>query len=89
MKKSSMTKLDEYMNPEKFPLTSQKGLSVDKQKLIDNFNYNQLLEAEELGEELNERQKLIARELREKKKLLQELKNQSLLSERGIENNSE
>lgn len=66
--------LRDYMNPEKFPLTSQKGLSVDDQKLIDNFNYNQFLEALEEKQELDENQKARLQEYLEKKKLLEQLR---------------
>ena len=33
--------LDEYMSAEKFPLTTQKGLSARQQFMIDAFNHDQ------------------------------------------------
>ncbi len=56
----------EYMNPDRFPLTSQKGLDYQSQKMIDSFNYDQGAEGIELKESFNDRQRAISKELSEK-----------------------
>ncbi len=58
--------LDDYMDREKFPMTSQGGLAADQQMLIDAFNHDQLKEFLEEGGEPSERQKAIWKELQEK-----------------------
>lgn len=59
-------KLSDYMNPAKFPLTSQSGLSAKEQFMIDAFNYDQLKEYEGQGNSLDEEQKAILSELQQK-----------------------
>jgi hypothetical protein len=41
--------LADYMDPERFPLSTQKGLEPKDQMLIDAINYDDLAEARELG----------------------------------------
>ena len=42
--------VDEYMDPQRFPLTTQKGLSPEQQMMIDAFNLDSMREGLELGE---------------------------------------
>jgi hypothetical protein len=58
--------LAEYMDPQRFPLTTQSGLSAQQQLMLDAFNWDALTEARENGEQLAEDQKAIYRELRVK-----------------------
>jgi hypothetical protein len=58
--------LPEYMDPTKFPLTTQPGLSAKQQMLIDVVNYDEVREAEELGEEFSPEEEARANELRVK-----------------------
>ena len=51
------------MNPEKFPMTSQEGLSQIGQFRIDAFNYDALIHYQEEGGTLNDQQKAILKEL--------------------------
>ena len=60
-----MTESD-YLNKEKYPLTTQGDLSYTQQKLIDSFNYDQLMEVWQNQETLTERQIAIFQELAEK-----------------------
>ena len=55
--------LTDYMNLEKFPMTSQKGLSPQKQLRLDAFNHDQLEEAIERGHQMDEEQIQIRKEL--------------------------
>jgi hypothetical protein len=55
--------LSDYMNAEKFPITSQKNLSPRKQFQIDAFNYDSLIRHQEEGGTLNDQQKAILKEL--------------------------
>jgi hypothetical protein len=55
--------LSDYMNAEKFPITSQKSLSPREKFRIDAFNYDSLIRHQEEGGTLNERQEAILREL--------------------------
>ncbi|MEK7640920.1 MAG: hypothetical protein AAB389_02910 [Patescibacteria group bacterium] len=61
-----MTKLQEYMNKEKYPLTSQTGLSLKDQQMLDCFNYDDLMEAIQLKEPLSQNQLGRLAELKEK-----------------------
>ncbi|MDX1977182.1 MAG: hypothetical protein SFT94_05870 [Pseudanabaenaceae cyanobacterium bins.68] len=56
--------IEDYMNPEKFPITTQEGLSVKDQFLIDAINYDQLVEAREMGKTLNTMQLQAEEELK-------------------------
>ncbi|MEB3160796.1 MAG: hypothetical protein VKL20_05000 [Synechocystis sp.] len=55
--------LDDYLNPDKFPLTSQKGLSAQQQFRIDAFNYDNLVRYKAEGNELDDEQVQILKEL--------------------------
>lgn len=59
--------LTEYMDPAKFPLTTQKGLSPQKQMMLDSMNYDDLAPYEEEGRAMSEEQKEIWAELRAKR----------------------
>lgn len=48
--------LTDYMNPEKFPTTSQKGLSPQEQLRLDAFNHDQMVEAIARGATMNKMQ---------------------------------
>lgn len=65
--------LTDYMNPEKFPATSQKGLSPQEQLRIDAFNYDQLEEAIAGGHQMDEEQIQIRKELQAKRPWMAEL----------------
>ncbi len=45
--------LSEYLDPSRFPLTTQAGLSAEQQMLIDAVNYDELCEVEEQEETLS------------------------------------
>jgi hypothetical protein len=64
------------MNPEKFPATSQKGLSPEKQLRLDAFNYDQLEEAIAGGHQMDEEQIQIRKELQAKRPWMAELTRQ-------------
>jgi hypothetical protein len=51
--------IDEYMDPNRFPATTQAGLGPKDQLMIDAVNYDALKEAIENGEELTESQKAV------------------------------
>ena len=68
--------LTDYMNPEKFPATSQKGLSPEKQLRLDAFNYDQLEEAIAGGHQMDEEQIQIRKELQAKRPWMAELTRQ-------------
>jgi len=54
----------EYMSPTKFPVTTQKGLSLKDQCLIDSVNYDQIKEAREQGLQFNDKQLQAEKELK-------------------------
>ena len=56
----------DYLNRERFPLTSQEDLSLDGQLRIDAFNWDQLREAVENGYQMDDRKKKVYAELKEK-----------------------
>lgn len=58
--------LAEYMDPAKFPLTTQKGLNPQQQLMIDAVNYDDLAPYEELGKAMSDEQKRIWAELQQK-----------------------
>ena len=68
--------ITEYMNSEKFPMTSQKGLSPEKQLRLDAFNYDQLEEAVANGHQMDEEQIQIRKELAIKRPWMAELTKQ-------------
>jgi hypothetical protein len=51
--------MNNYIDPEKFPLTTQKGLSLHDQKRIDAFNYDALNELISEGAELTGKQQAL------------------------------
>lgn len=71
-------KLEEYMNSEKFPVTSQKGLSAHQQIWIDAFNFDQLEEAIARGYQMNEMQVKARAELQSKRPWMAEVTQQVL-----------
>jgi|694.fasta_scaffold38741_8 hypothetical protein len=68
--------LTDYMNLEKFPTTSQKGLSPQEQLRLDAFNYDQLEEAIVAGHQMDEEQIQIRKELQAKRPWMAELTRQ-------------
>jgi hypothetical protein len=68
--------LTDYMNPEKFPATSQKGLSPQEQLRIDAFNYDQLEEAIARGHQMDAEQIQVRAELQTKRPWMAELTRQ-------------
>jgi hypothetical protein len=68
---------EDYCDPVRFPLTTQSGLSLKEQFMIDSFNLDGLREAQEMDEELVDEQQGRLAELLKKephmKALLQEL----------------
>ena len=68
--------LTEYMNPEKFPATSQKGLSPQDQLRIDAFNHDQMVEAIGRGLPMNKMQEEAWEELQAKRPWMAELTKQ-------------
>jgi hypothetical protein len=56
----------DYLNPEYFPLTTQPGLNIEQQMLIDSANYDELMEAEQAGALLTPEEEEISRELKAK-----------------------
>lgn len=57
----------DYLNPEYFPHTTQPGLTIEQQMLIDSQNFDELMEAENAGALLTEEEQEIARELKAKR----------------------
>jgi hypothetical protein len=78
--------LSDYMSAEKFPATSQSGLSAKDQLFLDALNHDQLEEYIEEGGKLSPSQKARWKELREKVKfipiLTRELRQQEKEKER-------
>ena len=68
--------LTEYMNPEKFPAPSQKGLTPQNQLRIDAFNHDQMVEAIDRGLPMNEMQEEAWEELQAKRPWMAELNRQ-------------
>jgi hypothetical protein len=60
--------LSDYLSDERFPATTQAGLSAAQQMLIDSRNYDNLKEFLENGGSLSEIQRATWRELKEKMK---------------------
>jgi len=69
-------KLMDYMNPEKFPATSQKGLGPQEQLRIDAFNHDQMVEAIGRGLPMNKMQEEAWEELQAKRPWMAELTRQ-------------
>lgn len=68
--------LTDYMNPEKFPTTSQQGCSPHEQLRLDAFNHDQLEEAIAGGHQMDEEQIQIRKELAAKRPWMAELTRQ-------------
>jgi hypothetical protein len=67
------TKLDlehPYLDPQRFPLTTQKGLNLREQKMIDAVNKDDLRRMKEDGASFTPRQESIWQEFEAKAKLL-------------------
>ena len=62
--------VDPYLDPVRFPLTTQKGLNLKEQKMIDAVNTDGLRNMFEEGKQLSEREQAIAKELVTKAKML-------------------
>jgi hypothetical protein len=58
--------IDDYMNAERFPMTSQKGYSPDTQLRMDAFNLDDLQEAIEMGHKMNAKEAAVFQELKTK-----------------------
>ncbi len=56
----------EYMDPARFPRTTQPGLSLRNQMLIDAVNYDDVAEARELGTPIAPEHLATVKELEEK-----------------------
>ena len=69
-------KLTDYMDLEKFPATSQKGLTPQNQLRIDAFNYDQLEEAIARGHQMDAEQIQVRAELQTKRPWIAELTRQ-------------
>lgn len=62
--------MDEYLSATRFPLTTQHGLDLQQQKMIDAHNLDELEHLlQTKAKPLSERQNKILAELREKQKL--------------------
>lgn len=61
-----MTK-NEYLDGNRFPLTTQPGLTLDQQMMIDAHNLDELKEMLALGEPLNQKQERVRNELETKR----------------------
>jgi hypothetical protein len=70
-----MTEAD-YLDQMRFPLTTQPGLTLKEQRLIDAVNLDDLREVQELGKAMTEEQRLRALELEEKLRLWRQRPNQ-------------
>ena len=68
--------LTDYMDLEKFPATSQKGLTPQNQLRIDAFNYDQLEEAIARGHQMDAEQIQVRAELQTKRPWMAELTRQ-------------
>ncbi len=73
--------LQEYMNPGRFALTTQRGLSPKNQLLLDAFNYDQMREyledggtVDDLDEEATARWAELQAKIAEQPRLLRELR---------------
>ena len=58
----------DYLDPKQFPLSTQKGLNLNQQMMIDAFNLDELRQAIEYGESLDDDQKAVLEELETKVK---------------------
>lgn len=65
----------EYLNPTLFPHTTQPGLSIDQQMLIDATNLDELDEAVAAGSLLTPDEQAVAGELNRKRDFIKHLAN--------------
>jgi hypothetical protein len=56
----------EYLSPERFPLTTQRGLTLDQQHMIDAHNRDELEAEVRRGRPLDAEQQQVLRELKQK-----------------------
>jgi len=59
----------EYLDAKRFPLTTQKGLTLRQQKMIDAVNLDDLKQMQERGEPLDEERRKHLLELQTKSSL--------------------
>jgi hypothetical protein len=59
----------EYLDAKRFPITTQLGLTLHQQKMIDAHNLDELKELTDAGRPLNQRQEAALKELQEKLRL--------------------
>ena len=55
--------VQEYMNPQMFPLTSQEGLTPEKQIQLDSLNFDEYQKAKRAHEPMNEHERRVGYEL--------------------------
>lgn len=61
--------MDGYLDPKRFPLTTQNGLNLQEQKMIDAHNHDELNAMVEQNRPMSASQKGRLAELQEKEKL--------------------
>ena len=59
----------DYLDPARFPLTTQAGLTLRQQQLIDSFNQDELERLLDEGGALTAEQQAVLEELRPKRRL--------------------
>ena len=75
--------LEEYMDPRKFPLTSQNGSTVHAQLLVDAINFDQLEQAIADGQKLDEEQVKIHKELQAKRPWMKDIGRQATAADKA------
>ena len=60
----------DYMNAEKFPLTTQEGLTEEEQMFLDMAKYDMAQEFIDNGDKMNPTQEAVWKELQEKRAML-------------------
>jgi hypothetical protein len=60
--------IEEYLSPERFPLTTRKGLTPQQHLMIDAFDCDKFRELDEAGQITTERGKALWAELQAKEK---------------------
>lgn len=58
---------NEYMSAARFPLTTQPGITIEQQRMLDSMNYDELNDAEQNGALLTDEEKQILAELTAKR----------------------
>lgn len=76
---------DEYLDPRSWPLTGQQGLGIEEQLQLDALNFDEYSAAKRGGEQMDERERAIGRELEAKHAVrggvirqLQQMQNQNV-----------